>query len=142
MDAGTGPVVAASPSSQQAQSADTAFQAGELDKASQSARQAVALDPRNVVAYNVLGRAAAARFSKTQQAEDARQAEEAFRKAVALDPAFWPAFQNLGELAEAQGHLQAAATAYREVLRAQPDHPEKARLERAIAAGSAPDASD
>lgn len=111
--------------------ADAAFQRGELDQAIQRA-QAAAVN-NSPVALNLLGRAHAARYEKTKDEAEAKQAREAFNQAVAASPDFWPALQNLGELDEKMGLLREAADAYRKVLKAQPQHPDRARFEAVIA---------
>jgi len=113
--------------------ADAAFQAGRVDEAIASAEAAVKGAPGNPVAWNLLGRARAARYGQTRDGEDAKEAREAFSRAVAESPDFWPAFQNLGELNERTGLLQQAAYAYRKVLAAQPGHPDRARFEEVFA---------
>jgi tetratricopeptide (TPR) repeat protein len=112
--------------------AEAAFQKGALDEAVIRAEAAAAAAPSNPVAWNVLGRARAARYQKSRDEAEANKAREAFQRAAAASPDFWPAFQNLGELDEKTGRLQEAADAYRKVLKAQPDHPEKARFQATI----------
>ncbi|HEY8211680.1 MAG TPA: tetratricopeptide repeat protein [Myxococcaceae bacterium] len=112
--------------------ADAALQAGKLDEAIARGETASAAMPGNPVIWNVLGRAHAARFAQTRDGDEAKKAREAFTRATTASPDFWPAYQNLGELEEKTGRLQEAADAYRQVLKAQPNHPDKAKFEAVI----------
>ncbi|HZN92977.1 MAG TPA: tetratricopeptide repeat protein [Myxococcales bacterium] len=112
--------------------ADSALQQGKLDEAIAHGEAASAAAPGNPVIWNQLGRAHAARYAQTRDEAEAKKAREAFSRAIAASPDFWPAQQNLGELEEKLGRLQEAAAAYRKVLQAQPNHPDKARFEAVI----------
>src|SRR3954469_4810471 len=113
--------------------ADAALQAGKLDEAIKRGEAASAAAPGNPVAWNVIGRAHAARFDQARDDAEAKKAREAFTRATTASPDFWPAYQNLGELDEQAGLLQEAADAYRKVLQAQPNHPDRAKFEAVIA---------
>jgi len=113
--------------------ADAALQAGKLDEAVARGEAASAAAPSNPVIWNVLGRAHAARWAQGKDDAEAKKARDAFTRAAAASPDFWPAYQNLGELDEQAGLLKEAADAYRKVLQAQPNHPDKARFEAVIA---------
>jgi tetratricopeptide (TPR) repeat protein len=117
--------------------ADAALQAGRTAEALSMARDAAQREPRSAVAHNLAGRAAAGRFAETHDAADAAAARAAFGQALAVDPTFWPALQNLGELDEASGDTPGAAAAYRRLLGAQPDHPERPRFSAVIARADA-----
>lgn len=126
------------PAVERVRAADAALQKGNLDLAIDEAEKAIVLEPSHALANNVLGRAAAARFEKSKDPIDAQKARDAFTRALQQNPEFWPAHQNLAELAEKQGKLEEAAEHYRQVLKAQPDHPEKARFQQAIDAAAKP----
>jgi len=111
---------------------DAALQAGKLDEAIAKGEAASAAAPGNPVIWNLLGRAHAARWEQTRDDAEAKKAREAFTRATTAGPDFWPAFQNLGELDEKTGLVEEAADAYRKVLKAQPNHPDKAKFEAAI----------
>jgi tetratricopeptide (TPR) repeat protein len=113
--------------------ADAALQAGRLDEAITRGEAASAAAPSNPVIWNVLGRAHAARWAQGKDEAEAKKAREAFTRAATASPDFWPAYQNLGELNEQAGLIKEAADAYRKVLQAQPNHPDKAKFEAAIA---------
>ena len=113
--------------------ADAALQKGKLDEAIAHAEAASTAAPGNPVIWNQLGRAHAARYEQTKEAAEAAKAREAFTRAIRASPELWPAYQNLGELEEKAGRLEQAAEAYRQVLKAQPNHPDRARFEAVIA---------
>jgi tetratricopeptide (TPR) repeat protein len=113
--------------------ADAAFQSGRLDEAIEKSEAALRQAPTHALALNVLGRASAAKFDATKEQKFADKARDAFKRAAAANPGFWPALQNLAELAEKEGKLEEAAGYYKQVLAAEPNHPEKARFEKLIA---------
>ena len=88
----------------------------------------------HALAWNIQGRAAAARYAVTRDRKDADKARHAFTRAVETNPTFWPALQNLAELEERDGRLREAAALYGKVLAAEPNHPDKGRFEKVIAA--------
>jgi tetratricopeptide (TPR) repeat protein len=112
--------------------ADAALQAGKLDEAIARGEAASAAAPSNPVSWNLVGRAHAAKWAQGKDEAEAKKARDAFTRATAANPDFWPAFQNLGELDEQAGLLQEAAAAYRKVLQAQPNHPDKAKFQAVI----------
>jgi tetratricopeptide (TPR) repeat protein len=119
--------------------ADSAFQHADQDTAMQKAKAVIERQPGNAVAYNLLGRAAAAKFDTSRDPKLAAEATAAFNKAFEVNPSFWPAMQNLAELEHKQGHKREAADLYRRILALQPNHPEKARWQQLISeAGGAP----
>lgn len=119
--------------------ADAALQAGSYDEALTRAEAATKADPNLILGWNVLGRAAAAKFQKTHDAASAKRAREAWGRALKLDPNFLPAWENLAALEEADGRPKEAADAWAKVLALAPDHPAKARIQAFIAdAGSGP----
>lgn len=113
--------------------ADAALQAGKLDEAVARGEAASAAAPANPVIWNVLGRAHAAKWAQGKDDAEAKKAREAFTRATTASPDFWPAYQNLGDLDEQTGLIKEAADAYRKVLQAQPNHPDKAKFEAVIA---------
>ena len=115
-----------------AREADAALQTGDVEKAIAGAEAALAIRPTDVLANNLLGRAAAKRFETSKDPIDAQRAIDAFERAAQADPGFWPAWQNVGELYEKKGEGKRAAAAYQKVLAAQPDHPDKARFQAVI----------
>jgi tetratricopeptide (TPR) repeat protein len=120
------------------QAADRSLSEGNVDAAIATAEAAAAADPTNALAANVLGRALAEKFAATKDDAVATKAKAAFEQARKADPSFWPALQNLAELEAARGRASESAEYYRQLLAAQPDHPDKARFLKAIDGGSQP----
>lgn len=117
--------------------AEVALQSGHSEEALARATAALEGAPGSALAHNQAGRAAAARFRETGDPALADEARRCFQAALAADPTFWPALQNLGDLEERAGHPTAAAGAYRRLLAASPGHPDRSRLEAAIARAAA-----
>ncbi len=113
------------------------FQKQEYDQAIAAFQKAVELEPRAAAAYNMLGMAY--RFQADRLGVPELRANEiaAFQKAVEVDPKFWVAMINLGVTYYNQGDKAKAAPLLRKALALNPDHPEKARFEKMIAAGEA-----
>lgn len=120
--------------------ADSAFQRADQDMAMQKAKAVIERQPGNAVAYNLLGRAAAAKFEASRDPKLAAEATLAFTQAVQVNPSFWPAMQNLAQLEELQGRKREAADLYRRILALQPNHPEKARWQQLISEAGGPPA--
>jgi tetratricopeptide (TPR) repeat protein len=135
VDAGPPPGV--TPAVQLVREADAALQAGRLDEAIERSKAALKLEPEQLLASNVLGRALLQRYEKGKKPEDLSAAKEAFEGALRTNPDFWPALQNLGAMAEAQGQLTEAAGYYQRLLKAEPKHPERERLEQLISLADA-----
>ncbi len=95
------------------------------------------LEPKSAAAYNLLGMAY--RFKYNQLANpDLKQKEiEAFQKAVDIDSKYWMAMINLGASYYYQGEKAKAAAWFKQALALNPDNPERAELEKMIAAGKA-----
>jgi len=113
------------------------FQKQEYDQAIANFQKAVELQPRAAAAYNMLGMAY--RFKATQLGVPELRAKEvaSFEKALEIDPNFWVAMINLGTTYYGQGEKGKAAALFKKALALNPQHPEKAQLEKMIAAGEA-----
>jgi len=109
------------------------FQKQEYDQAIASYENAVKLDPKAVGAYNLLGMAY--RFKNLQLNNPELRAKEiaAFEKALEIDPKFWVAMINLGSTYYYQGEKGKAAPWFKKALELNPQHPEKAQIEKMIA---------
>ena len=69
-------------------------------------------------------------------APELRQKEmAAFQKAIEVDPKNWGAMINLATTYYADGQKGKAAPLFKKALELKPDHPEKAEIEKLIAAG-------
>jgi tetratricopeptide (TPR) repeat protein len=109
------------------------FQKQEYDQAIASYEKAVKLDPKAAGAYNLLGMAY--RFKNLQINNPEIRAKEiaAFEKAIEVDPKFWVAMINLGATYYHQGDKAKAAPLFKKALALNPQHPEKAQIEKMIA---------
>ncbi len=113
------------------------FQQQNYDKAIESYEKAIALGGKSPGAYNMLGMAY--RFKYQQTNDPALQENEiiAFEKALVVDPKNWAAMINLGNTYYARGEKTKAANLFRQALALNPNHPEKAQIQKMIAEGGA-----
>jgi len=112
------------------------FQKQEYDLAIQCYEKAIKLEPKSAVAYNLLGLAYRCKYNQWHNPEMRAKEVEAFQKAMAADPQYWVAMINLGATYYFQGETAKAAPLFKQALTLNPHHPEKARLEKMIAAGA------
>ena len=113
------------------------FQKQEYDQAIANFQKALELAPKAAAAYNMLGMAY--RFKADHLGLPGLRAKEiaAFQKALKADPKYWVAMINLGATYYKQGDKAKAAALFKKALALNPQHPEKAQLEKMIAAGEA-----
>lgn len=111
------------------------FQKQEYDQAIISYQKAIKLDPKAAAAYNLLGMAYRFRFQQLRNPELQAQEIAAFQKALEVDPKFWVAMINLASTYYFRGEKAKAAPLFKQALTLNPDHPEKAQLEKMIAEG-------
>jgi tetratricopeptide (TPR) repeat protein len=112
------------------------FQKQEYDQAIDSYQKAIALAPRSAAAYNMLGMAYRFRYHQLRD-PDMRQKEiAAFQKAIECDPKYWVAMINLGATYYDLGEKAKAAPLFTKALELNPNHPEKAQMEKMIAEGA------
>lgn len=109
------------------------FQNQEYDQAINDFQKAVKLEPKAAAAYNMLGMAY--RFKAGKMGMPALRAQEiaAFQKALEADPKYWVAMINLGVTYYNQGDKAKAAPLLKKALALNPQHPEKAQIEKMIA---------
>lgn len=115
-----------------------AFKQGHFDQAIAAYQRAIASQPRNYVAYNLLGMAY--RFKYNQAPSPALKEKEiaAFTKSLELKPDYVVALVNLGASYYYSGRQQQAAPLFAKALELMPNHPDAANLKKMIAgAGSA-----
>ena len=111
------------------------FQQQKYDEAIASYEKAIKAEPRAAAAYNMIGMAYRFKFNQ-QGAPEFRQKEmAAFQKAVEIDPKNWVAMINLATDHYADGEKGKAAALFKKALELNPNHPEKAEIEKMIAAG-------
>lgn len=116
----------------------TQFQRQQYSQAIDSLSRAVAFPPQAAAAYTLLGLAYRFHYYELREPEWRRQEVEAYRRALAADPAYWLAHYHLGTTLYYDGDRKAAGQHFRRVLELQPQHPDRAQLERMIAAGEEP----
>lgn len=109
------------------------FQQQEYDQAIASYQKAIKLAPRAAAAYNLLGMAYRFKFQQLRSPDLQAKETAAFEKAIELDPNFWVAMINLGATHYYRGDKAKAAPLFKKALSLNPDHPEKAQLEKMIA---------
>ena len=102
-----------------------ALEGGNVGKAEQEYRDAVALDPKSARAQFGLGNV----YVRVNRLPEA---EQAFKAAIANDPKMAGARANLGVVYYQLGQLGQAATAFQEALRIEPDDPSTLYLLAAV----------
>ena len=88
-----------------------------LQRAVETARQGLRLDPDQKAYFYLLGNL----YARSNEADSA---EAAYRQALELDPDLADAYNRLGNLYRAQGRFAAAEEAYRQQLKLQPENPQ------------------
>ena len=63
---------------------------------------------------------------------------EAFQEAVKIDNKYWVAMVNLGNTLYSRGQKDKAAYWFKKALEVNPNHPEKAQIQKMIAEGTPP----
>ncbi len=111
------------------------FQQHDYDKAIEYYEKAVAMGTKSAGAFNMLGMAYRFKFQQTGSPELQQNEIDAFQKAVNLDPKYWVAMVNLGTTYYARGDKAQAAVWLKKALALNPNHPEKAQIEKMIAEG-------
>jgi tetratricopeptide (TPR) repeat protein len=113
------------------------FQKQEYDQAITNFQKAAELEPRAAAAYNMLGMAYRLKAAHLKIPELRAKEIAAFQKAIKTDPKYWVAMINLGATYYQQGDKGKAAALFKKALALNPQHPEKAQLEKMIAEGEA-----
>jgi tetratricopeptide (TPR) repeat protein len=111
------------------------FQQKDYAAAIASFNKAIELEPKSAVAYNSLGMAYRFKYNQVRNQELKDKEIAAFNKAIEVDPNYWVALINLGATYYYMGEKVKAAPLFKEALRLNPQHPEKAQLEKMIAEG-------
>ncbi len=112
------------------------FQQHDYDKAIENYEKAISLGTKSPAAYNFLGMSYRFKFQQTGKPELQQNEIDAFQKAVNLDPKYWVAMVNLGTTYYSRGEKAQAAAWFKKALALNPNHPERAQLERMIAEGT------
>jgi cytochrome c-type biogenesis protein CcmH/NrfG len=111
------------------------FQQQKYDEAIASYEKAIKLEPRGAAAYNMLGMAYRFKYNQLGVPELRQKEMAAFQQAIGIDPKNWVAMINLATDYYADGDKGKAAALFKKALELKPDHPEKAEIEKMIAAG-------
>jgi tetratricopeptide (TPR) repeat protein len=114
------------------------FQKQEYDQAIASYEKAIKLEPRAATAYNMLGMAYRFKYNQLRNPELREKEIAAFKQAIEVDPKYWVALINLASTYYYQGDKAKAAPLFKKALALNPDHPEKAQIEKMIAEGETP----
>lgn len=117
-----------------AQGADQ-LEKGQLDQAIATFKQAIALEPKSAVIYNMLGMTYRFKYNRVRNQELKQQEIASFEKAIEVDPSYWVALINLGATYYYLGEKGKAAPLFKKAMTLHPDHPEKAQFEKMIAEG-------
>jgi len=113
------------------------FQQQKYDEAIVSYEKAIKLEPRDAAAYNMMGMAYRFKYNRLRVPALRQKEMAAFQKAVEIDPKNWVAMINLATDYYADGQKGKAAALFKKALELNPNHPEKAAIEKMIAAGEA-----
>lgn len=113
------------------------FQQQKYDQAIASYEKAIKLEPRAASAYNMMGMAYRFKFNQLGVPEFRQKEMAAFQKAIEIDPKNWVAMINLATDYYVDGHKDKAAALFKKALELNPNHPEKAEIQKLIAAGEA-----
>jgi tetratricopeptide (TPR) repeat protein len=107
----------------------------QFDQAIASFKKALKYEPKSAVTYNYLGMAYRFKYNQVRNQELKRQEIAAFEKAIDIDPNYWVALINLGATYYYLGDKAKAAPLFKKALTLNPNHPEKAQLEKMIQEG-------
>ena len=111
------------------------FQHQKYDEAVVSYERAIKAEPRAATAYNMMGMAYRFKYNQLGVPEFRQKEMAAFQKAVEIDLKNWVAMINLATDYYADGQKGKAAALFKKALELNPNHPEKAEIEKMIAAG-------
>lgn len=117
--------------------ASQAIAAGDYGKAVAQYEEAVAVNQKSPLAYNLLGIAYGFRYALTKDAGFKDKQIASFEKAIEIDPNYWPAMTHLGMAYDSVNRKKEAAVYLKKVLEMQPRHPERILYEKVIAEADA-----
>jgi len=107
----------------------------QFDEAIASFKKALQEEPKSAVAYNLLGMAYRLKYNQVRNQDLKKEEIAAFKKAIDMDPNYWVALINLGATYYYLGEKAKAAPLLKKALILNPNHPEKAQLEKMIQEG-------
>ncbi len=108
------------------------FQQQQYDQAIASYEKAIKLEPKAAAAYNMIGMAYRFKFQQLRNPEFQAKEIGAFQKSMDIDPKYWVAMVNLAVTYYSMGDKARSAPLFKKALALNPDHPEKAQLEKMI----------
>jgi tetratricopeptide (TPR) repeat protein len=111
------------------------FQQQKYDAAIAAYEKVIKLQPRASAAYNMIGMAYRFKYHQLGVPEFHQKEIAAFQKAIEIDPKNWVAMINLATDYYHDGQKAKAAPLFKKALELNPNHPEKAEIEKLIAAG-------
>jgi tetratricopeptide (TPR) repeat protein len=111
------------------------FQQQKYDEAIAAYEKVIKLQPRAAAAYNMIGMAYRFKYNQLGVPEFRQKEMAAFQKAVEIDPKNWVAMINLATDYYAEGQKAKAVPLFKKALELNPNHPEKAEIQKLIAAG-------
>jgi tetratricopeptide (TPR) repeat protein len=112
------------------------FQQHDYDRAIENYEKAIASGAKSAGAYNMLGMAYRFKHQQTGNPELQQNEIDAFQKAVNIDSKYWVAMINLGTTYYSRGDQAKAIPWFKKALALNPNHPEKAQIDKMIAAGA------
>ena len=112
------------------------FQQHDYDRAIENYEKAIASGAKSAGAYNMLGMAYRFKYQQTGKPELQQNEIDAFQKAVNIDSKYWVAMINLGTTYYSRGEKAQAVSWLKKALALNPNHPEKAQIEKMIAEGA------
>jgi tetratricopeptide (TPR) repeat protein len=107
----------------------------QFDEAIATFKKALKEEPNSAIIYNLLGMAYRLKYHQVRNQDLRKQEIAAFKKAIDLDPNYWVALINLGTSYYYAGDKAKAAPLFKKALTINPNHPEKAQLEKMIQEG-------
>lgn len=108
----------------------------QYDQAIATFNKALQEEPKSAVIYNLLGMAYRFKYNQVRNQDLRKQEIAAFQKAIEIDPNYWVALVNLGATYYYLGEKGKAAPLFKKALTLNPNHPEKAQLEKMIQEGN------
>jgi len=114
------------------------FQQQKYDEAIASYEKAIRLNPKATAPYNMIGMAYRFKYNQTGVPEFRQKEMASFQKAIEVDPKNWVAMINLATDYFYEGQKAKAAALYEKALELNPNHPQKAALQKLIREGEQP----
>ena len=111
------------------------MQKRQYDQAIAIFQKALQEEPQSANIYNLMGMAYRFKYNQVRSQDLKNKEIAAFKKAVKIDPNYWVALINLGATYYYMGEKDKAAPLFKKALSLNPNHPEKAQLEKMIQEG-------